>query len=188
MRFSRQEYWSGLPDLQGIFQTQTAKVKVKVAQLCPTLCNPMDYTVHGILQARILEWVAFPFFSRSSQPRNQTQVSHIARAQLLCLLHWQVASLPLVPTGKPRNWEYKDQLANVKKYTVLEKMLHFFPCLCFTIWRVNGTHKLSLYPIPKSLKRYEHLRKRKFPGISQESLNLENKLTYPGLPKNLLSF
>ena len=37
------------------------KVKVKVAQLCPTLCDPMDYTVHRILQARALEWVAFPF-------------------------------------------------------------------------------------------------------------------------------
>ena len=32
-------------------------MKVKVIQPCPTLCNPMDYTVHGILQARILEWV-----------------------------------------------------------------------------------------------------------------------------------
>ena len=41
--------------------TSKREVKVKVAQLCPTLCNPMDYTVHGILQARILEWVAFPF-------------------------------------------------------------------------------------------------------------------------------
>ena len=35
--------------------------KVKVAQLCLTLCDPMDYTAHEILQARILEWVAFPF-------------------------------------------------------------------------------------------------------------------------------
>ena len=43
------------------------KVKVKVIQLCPTLCNPMNYTVHGILQARILEWVAFPFSKGSSQ-------------------------------------------------------------------------------------------------------------------------
>ena len=34
---------------------------VKVTQSCPTLCDPRDYTVHGILQARILEWVAFPF-------------------------------------------------------------------------------------------------------------------------------
>ena len=51
---------------------------VKVTQLCPTLCDPVDYTVHGILQARILEWVAFPFSRGSSQPRNETQVSHIA--------------------------------------------------------------------------------------------------------------
>ena len=45
---------------------------------CPTLCNSMDYTIHGILQARMLEWVAFPFSRVSSQPRDQTQVSHIA--------------------------------------------------------------------------------------------------------------
>ena len=37
------------------------QVKVKLAQLCLTLCDPMDHIVHGILQARILEWVAFPF-------------------------------------------------------------------------------------------------------------------------------
>ena len=47
-------------------------VKVKVAQLCRTLCDPMDYTAHGILQARILEWVAVPFSRGSSQPRDQT--------------------------------------------------------------------------------------------------------------------
>ena len=50
--------------------------KVKIAQSCSTLCNPMDYTVHGILQARILKWVAFPFSRGSSQLRDQTQVSH----------------------------------------------------------------------------------------------------------------
>ena len=53
-------------------------VKVKFAQLYPTLCDPMDYTVHGILQARILEWVTFPFSKGSSQLRDWTQVSHIA--------------------------------------------------------------------------------------------------------------
>ena len=42
------------------------------------LYDPMDYTVHGILQPRLLEWVAFPFPRGSSQPRDQTQVSHIA--------------------------------------------------------------------------------------------------------------
>ena len=46
----------------------------------PTLCNPMDYTytVRGILQGRILEWVAFPFSGGSSQSRDRTQVSRIA--------------------------------------------------------------------------------------------------------------
>ena len=50
---------------------------MKVAQLCPTLCDRMDYGVHKILQARILEWVAFPFSGGSSQPTDQTHVSHI---------------------------------------------------------------------------------------------------------------
>ena len=45
-------------------------LKVKGTQSCQTLCDPMDYTVHGILLARILEWVAFPFSRGSSQPRN----------------------------------------------------------------------------------------------------------------------
>ena len=51
----------------------------------------MDYTVHGILQTRILEWIAFPFSSESSQPRDWTQVSHIAGD-----------SLPAEPQGKPK--------------------------------------------------------------------------------------
>ena len=41
-------------------------------------CDPMDYTVRGILQARLLEWVAIPCPRGSSQPRDQTQISHIA--------------------------------------------------------------------------------------------------------------
>ena len=51
---------------------------VTVAQLCLTLCNPMVYRVHGILYARILEGVAFPFSRGYSQPRDQIQVSCIA--------------------------------------------------------------------------------------------------------------
>ena len=55
----------------------------EVAQSCPTLCNPVDCSLqdsslHGILQARILEWVAISFSRGSSQPRERTQVSHIA--------------------------------------------------------------------------------------------------------------
>ena len=61
--------------------------KVKVAQLCPTLCDPMDCIVHGILQARILEWAAFPFSRGSSQPRDRTQVSCIALKEPRQILH-----------------------------------------------------------------------------------------------------
>ena len=50
----------------------------KATQSCPTVCDPMDHTVHGILQARILEWVAVPFSRGSSQPRDRIQLSHIA--------------------------------------------------------------------------------------------------------------
>ena len=66
------------------------KPKVKVAQSCLTLCDPMDYTIQVILQARILEWVAFPFSKGSSQPRDQTQVPCIAGE-----------FLPAEPPGKP---------------------------------------------------------------------------------------
>ena len=59
------------------------KVKVLVVQSCQTLCEPINCSLpgssaHGILQARILEWVAIPFSRGSSQPRDPTQVSHIA--------------------------------------------------------------------------------------------------------------
>ena len=56
---------------------RTKCTEVKVTQSCPTLCDPLGYTAHGILQARTLEWVAFPFSRGSSQPRDWTQVSRI---------------------------------------------------------------------------------------------------------------
>ena len=60
---------------------------MKVVQSCLTLCDPIDYIVHAILQARILEWVAIPFSRGSSQPRDQTQVSCIMRLILSQLSH-----------------------------------------------------------------------------------------------------
>ena len=66
---------------------------VTVAQLCPTLCDPMDY---GILQARILELVAFPFSRGSSPPRNQTGVS---RKQELDSFPTDLSGEPGVPTS-----------------------------------------------------------------------------------------
>ena len=68
------------------------KVKVKVAQWCLTLCDPVDCTVHGILQARILEWVAFPFSRGSFQPRIKPRSPAL-----------QVDPLPAEPPGKCKN-------------------------------------------------------------------------------------
>ena len=51
---------------------------MKVIQSWPTLCDPIDYSVHGIPQARILEWVDFPFSRGSSWPRDQIRVSCFA--------------------------------------------------------------------------------------------------------------
>ena len=83
----RHEYHFGF-----LFSLYFLCMKVKVAQSSPTLCNPMDSTVQGILQARILEWVAFPFSSGPFQPGDQTQVFHITGC-----------SLPAEPQGKPKN-------------------------------------------------------------------------------------
>ena len=105
------QYWSGLPfpspghlpnpgiepgspALQAVALPSELLGKSKVIQLCPTLCVPMEYTVHGILQARILEWVAVPFSRGSSQPRNRTQVFAL-----------QVDSLPAEPPGEAQEYQ-----------------------------------------------------------------------------------
>ena len=72
-------------------------VHAKSLQSCPTLCNPMDHSppgssVHGVIQARILEWAAVPFSKGSSDPGIDLS--------LTCLLLWQVGSLPVAPPGK----------------------------------------------------------------------------------------
>ena len=90
-------------------------------QSCLTLCDPMDYSppgssVHGILQARILEWVARPSSRRSSQPREWVHLLHA--------LHWQVGSVPPSPPWKP-NTLYAIIL---KSYQILS--LHFWKNKC----------------------------------------------------------
>ena len=77
----------------------------EVAQSYPTLCNPMDCSlrgssVHGIFQARILEWVAISFSRRSSQPGDQTPVSTL-----------QTDALPSESPGKSREY-YGGSLKN----------------------------------------------------------------------------
>ena len=67
-------------------------VFVKVTQSCPTLYDPMEYTVQGILQARILEWVAFPFSRGLPKPGITPRFPTL-----------QADSLPAESSGKPKN-------------------------------------------------------------------------------------
>ena len=67
------------------------ELKVKVAQSCPTFRDPTGYTVHGILQARVLERVAFPFSRGSANPRIEPRSPTL-----------QADSLPAEPQGKPK--------------------------------------------------------------------------------------
>ena len=92
MGFPRQEYWNRLPfpslrDLPDPGIETAAPELVKATQLCLTLFDTIEYSlpgssVQGILQVKILEWVAVPFCRSSSQPSDQTQVSCIGRGIL----------------------------------------------------------------------------------------------------------
>ena len=89
------------------------KVKVLVTQLCPTLCDPMDCSppcssVHGILQARMLEWVAIRFSRGSSQPRDGTWVSWIMRFFTI----WATREANLLPYALNRGGKKKSTLPN----------------------------------------------------------------------------
>ena len=72
-------------------------MRPKSLQSCPTFCDPMNYSlpgssVHVILQARRMEWVAMPSFRRSSQPRDQTQGTHVSRIGRRVLYHWAMGN------------------------------------------------------------------------------------------------
>ena len=82
----------------GYYFVLRACVHAMSLQSCLTFCDPTDHrlarsSVHGVLQARILEWAILPSSRGSSPPRNKIHIS--------CLLHWQVGSSRLAPPGKP---------------------------------------------------------------------------------------
>ena len=99
--------WSSSFTVSGLICKSLIHFCVKLLQSCSILCDPIDwsppgFSVHGILQARKLEWVAMPSSKESSQPRELPN-SREEDQTLLCLLHWQAVSLSLVPPGKPLN-------------------------------------------------------------------------------------
>ena len=90
------------------------KVKVKVTHSCLTFGKPMDYRVHGILQARILEWLAFPFSRGSSQPRIEARSPALQETEAQT---WSTADTIIGPLGLgslprwlPWDWDIQIQV------------------------------------------------------------------------------
>ena len=103
-------------------------MKVLVAQSCPTFCNPMDggltgSSVHGILQARILEWVSISFSRGSSRPRDQTQVSWIAGGIFII---WATRD-----TQTKHKYVLKRMHLNVVQYSAVMNFQFFVSVICF---------------------------------------------------------
>ena len=104
----------------------------KPIQLCPTICNPMNCSlpgslVHEIVQARILEWVAMPSSRGSSQPRDWTQVSHIA-GRFFTIWATREATLKksmLQTFGDSVLWIYKEDGACLKG-KILPHLTHLY--------------------------------------------------------------
>ena len=108
--------WStkyGSPKMFTFHFLKSMNVRAKSLQLYPTLCDPIDCSppgssIHGILRARILDWVAMPSSRGFFQPRAQTCISYIT-------WHWQVGSLPL---GRIKIYDYDTFAYKVKLRTV----------------------------------------------------------------------
>ena len=123
---------------------------MKVTQSCLALCDPMECTVLGILQARILEWVAFLFSKGSSQPRDQTQGSCI----LYQLSHKEINfyfdifgdrkfTTPLRFNGLVDHLDYFSCEVSSSKYLHNCHLINYFSlvicrkCFIFQIWALN---------------------------------------------------
>ena len=134
------------------------KVNMLVVQSCLTLCDPMDYSlpgssVHGILQARILEWVAILFSRGSSRPRNQTQISSIAGRFFIIWAIWVhchgLGAIPEILEVR----SHKLRGATTKDKTKIKRTnLHSAArCACFPSGRFSAKEKRKFTPMVASL-------------------------------------
>ena len=121
-----------------------------------TLCDPLDYKVHGNLQTRILEWVAFPFYRGSSQPRDWLQISRIVDRFFI----------PAEPQGKPKNtgvgrlsllqWIFPSQESIRGLLHSLPTELSGKPFLFLELSEERGMWKCSRLMLQFSADRGEH--------------------------------
>ena len=129
-------------------------------RLCPTLCHPMDcnppgFSVHGILQARILKWVANPFSRGPSRPRDQTHVSYFSCTGKWVLYHWCHLGIPETSPLPDNSRSHLSQVRNnlhgpdmsvVTGPGGVVLALSWSQCL----WKENSLfHMLCAFPAPK---------------------------------------
>ena len=117
--------------------------KSEVAQSYPTLCDPMDYSppdfsVHGIFQARVLEWVAISFSRGSSRLRDRTQISRIVDRRF-----------PSEPPGKPQKmvWRFFKKLGIELPYDPATPLLGIYPDKIYHLKRYMhpNVHSCTIY-------------------------------------------
>ena len=106
----------------------------EVTQLCPALCDPMDCSlpgssVHGILQAKTLEWVATPFFRGSSQPGDWTQVTCIASRFFHHLSHQRSPVLVTALSTELMLLHLNIKLRSISDALGIPATLHIISCL-----------------------------------------------------------
>ena len=110
-------------------ESESHPAAAKSLQSCPNLCNPTDYAVQGILQIRILEWLAFTFSRGSSQPRDWTQVACIAGGFFTSWAIREALAREIRPKKKKKkrhtDWKEKNKTTPIHKDTnaLLENLL-----------------------------------------------------------------
>ena len=135
--------------VSGVQQSDSViQVKGFIAQSCLTLCDPMDCSLpassaHGILQARILEWVAIPFSRRSSQPKDQTQVSYTA-GRLFTIQAIRVSVCVCVCVCVcVRAFSYSFLIFLIEPFLKsLLNLLQYYFCFCVLVFWVKGMGNL----------------------------------------------
>ena len=167
----RQRFITTIKNVTSYTDIHEKKVKVQVMQLYPIFCDPMDFTVHGIPQARILEWVAFPF----SRGFFSTQGSNPG------LLHCRRILYQLSHKGSPRTLEWVAYPFSIR--SSWPRNPTGVSCIAgrfFTKWAIRESYRYTYTPISKIKTRKENKKANSTelqkPDIEAEVYTIKNMI------------